>query len=214
MSRAPSQRAMTSLRSGRRRDPVEREEVVPRPDRVGSHLVRVSPRATQLFDRAVLRLELHADLEASHLPFAIRARAHWSSTTKYSGTFSSSIRCISRRSRLNVSRRHLALRAEHLERPERASQPNVQGHPLDHRHLVALLVEVVADDVDRSLLVAYPMEVDREVDPRLDENLGSAREVVGADVGGPHQVRMAEERGSILGSRFGPSSPVEITRPP
>ena len=56
--------------------PVEREEVVPDPDAVGTHVVGRLPRGAQLVDRADLGMELDTDLETHLLlpPLTRRAR--------------------------------------------------------------------------------------------------------------------------------------------
>ena len=133
---------------------------------------------------------------------------YWKWTTTYSGTFSSSTRCISRRSRLNVRRAPTSPSGlSAFTDPEGSRQPHVEVHPIEDRDLVALLVVVVADHVDRRLLVAHLVDVDGEVDAGVDDHLRTAREVLRPDRGRSHEVRVPEERGSIRRIEVRPELP-------
>src|SRR5262245_31714102 len=97
------------------------------------------------------------------------------------------------------SRRDLTGRADRRHRPERTRDPDVEDHLVENRNLVALLVVVVANDVDRSLLVADAGDVEGQIDARVDDRLRSAGEVLGLHLGRARELRMGEQR-RLLGS--------------
>jgi hypothetical protein len=77
---------------------------------------------------------------------------------------------------------HGARWTQRLHRPEGPREANVEPHPGDRGHRVALLVVVVADQVDGRLLVAHPVDGERKVHRGLQTHLRPVElDRVGAD---------------------------------